>query len=102
MSRPYAGYGVARIIDLRYPDEGLPRAGQLPAHPFADDPNVYRSIPMYDPAVVDVDPELLAPERRPRSIALAPITTEFASRMPPPTCVPTASTTPSCPPSATG
>lgn len=60
MSRPYAGYGVARIIDLRYPDEGLPRAGQLPAHPFADDPNVYRSIPMYDPAVVDVDPELLA------------------------------------------
>jgi len=60
VSRPYAGYGVAGIIDLRYPDEGLPRAGQLPAHPFADDPNVYRSIPMYDPAVVDVDPELLA------------------------------------------
>ncbi len=46
MSRPYAGYGVARIIDLRYPDEGLPRDGQLLAHHFADDPNVYRSIPL--------------------------------------------------------
>lgn len=103
MSRPYAGYGVARIIDLRYPDEGLPRAGQLPAHPFADDPNVYRSIPMYDPAVVDVDPELLA-TGAPAEICCASADhngVRVANAVTA-TCVPTASTTPSCPPSATG
>lgn len=48
---------VSRIIDLRYPGEGNPDPATA-SHPFAQD-GIYHPIPMFDPAVADIDPALL-------------------------------------------
>lgn len=51
--------GVSRIIDLRFPGEGLPDAAHAAPHPFAKE-QFYRRIPLFEPGVADLDPEVLA------------------------------------------
>ncbi len=50
--------GVSRIVDLRYAGEGLPDAAHAAPHPFGGE-EAYRAIPMFDPRVRGLDPELL-------------------------------------------
>lgn len=51
--------GVSRIIDLRYVGEGQPDAPHAAPHPFAPE-EIYRCIPLFNPELPGIDPQLLA------------------------------------------
>jgi len=51
--------GASRIIDLRYSGEGQPDAPHAAPHPFAEQ-ELYRCIPLFEPGVLGIDPQLLA------------------------------------------
>jgi len=50
---------ASRIIDLRFLGEGQPDAPHAAPHPFVNE-EIYRCIPLFDPGVLGIEPQLLA------------------------------------------